>query len=119
MRRTAGEAALARIAAGMISERRSRLQPYLLAFVTVIVMAGGLIMTFLGVSTQPVTWRFALVGPLMMLNAVVMARSAWRQWLDVRPIPPGQCRCGYNLAGNASGTCPECGRKVAAGDNPA
>jgi hypothetical protein len=21
-------------------------------------------------------------------------------------------RCGYNLAGNLSGTCPECGRKV-------
>lgn len=25
-------------------------------------------------------------------------------------IPPGHCkRCGYNLTGNTSGTCPECG----------
>jgi predicted Zn-ribbon and HTH transcriptional regulator len=28
---------------------------------------------------------------------------------------PGQCRnCGYNLTGNVSGICPECGTAVAA-----
>ena len=27
-----------------------------------------------------------------------------------KPVPPGQCRkCGYNLTGNVSGRCPECG----------
>jgi hypothetical protein len=25
---------------------------------------------------------------------------------------PTCCRCGYNLTGNVSGICPECGRKV-------
>ncbi len=36
-------------------------------------------------------------------------------WLCDRRPPSGHCRfCGYNLTGNVSGTCPECGRKVMA-----
>ena len=31
-------------------------------------------------------------------------------WLRLRRIPPGHCkRCGYNLTGNVSGVCSECG----------
>lgn len=26
--------------------------------------------------------------------------------------PPGECQCGYNLHGNVSGVCPECGTPV-------
>lgn len=26
--------------------------------------------------------------------------------------PPGECQCGYNLFGNVSGVCPECGSPV-------
>ena len=29
-----------------------------------------------------------------------------------RRMPPGHCPCGYDLTGNVSGTCPECGREV-------
>jgi hypothetical protein len=30
-----------------------------------------------------------------------------------RPIPPGHCqKCGYDLTGNVSGRCPECGTPV-------
>jgi hypothetical protein len=32
-----------------------------------------------------------------------------------KPLEPGRCRrCGYNLTGNTSGVCPECGTAVAA-----
>ncbi len=32
-----------------------------------------------------------------------------------KPIPPGHCeKCGYNLKGNVSGVCPECGEKMEA-----
>ncbi len=35
-------------------------------------------------------------------------------WLRLRRIPaPGRCRrCGYDLTGNVSGTCPECGTGI-------
>ncbi|NLE59112.1 MAG: hypothetical protein GX616_12180 [Planctomycetes bacterium] len=35
-------------------------------------------------------------------------------WLRSRGrIPPGNCRkCGYNLTGNVSGVCPECGESA-------
>ncbi len=42
----------------------------------------------------------ALAGPTVVL------------WRRDRPIPRGHCRsCGYNLTGNVSGVCPECGTK--------
>lgn len=28
-----------------------------------------------------------------------------------RPLPRNRCLCGYNLTGNLSGTCPECGER--------
>ncbi len=34
-----------------------------------------------------------------------------RCWICGTPYA-GLCRCGYNLTGNVSGTCPECGTKV-------
>ena len=35
---------------------------------------------------------------------------AWR--LCPKPVKPGHCRFGYDLTGNESGKCPECGRSV-------
>ena len=36
-------------------------------------------------------------------------------WLKPKPKPPGYCqKCGYNLRGNVSGVCPECGEKITA-----
>ena len=29
-----------------------------------------------------------------------------------KPIKPGHCQCGYDLRGNESGKCPECGGEV-------
>ncbi len=42
--------------------------------------------------------------------------SLW--WAPVR-IPSGHCqKCGYDLTGNVSGVCPECGAKVDAPPAP-
>jgi rubrerythrin len=48
--------------------------------------------------------------------------ALWRVVIDIRGIAygtrterkeKGQClACGYDLTGNVSGTCPECGEKV-------
>jgi len=44
-------------------------------------------------------WLLWIVGPAIMLLAI-----------RTRGIPPGHCQsCGYDLEGNTSGKCPECG----------
>ncbi|MHC5112072.1 MAG: hypothetical protein ACYTHJ_19590 [Planctomycetota bacterium] len=38
--------------------------------------------------------------------------ARWR-WGDESPYPAGMCQiCGYDLTGNESGQCPECGEAV-------
>ena len=46
---------------------------------------------------------------LPFLFTAVPTVIAWRR--DRRP-KPDHCACGYNLEGNVSGKCPECGTKV-------
>jgi hypothetical protein len=53
-----------------------------------------------------------IVVPLWMplFAAVLPAALLW--WTDHR-IQAGHCRkCGYNLTGNVSGACPECGTPI-------
>ena len=56
-----------------------------------------------------VTWeksRFYVIVPLypFALIAALVTIICWHH------IPPGHCqKCGYNLTGNMSGICPECG----------
>ena len=51
--------------------------------------------------------------PLWIPCAALSLPTAVLCWLDRRRISPGHCRnCGYNLTGNLSGTCPECGNSV-------
>jgi hypothetical protein len=93
-------------------------------------------LVLLGVPTKPATKWIALamvalffVGGLaqatapgadippchMMLPYVLWAAVAYRDWFHPRrrTVPPGSCQsCGYNLTGNTSGTCPECGTPV-------
>ena len=47
-------------------------------------------------------WVFASVAVPTLL--------VWR--LGRKHVEPGHCRCGYDLTGNVSGKCPECGRRV-------
>ena len=51
-----------------------------------------------------------LLLPLWIPLAIVGIPTAILWWRDRRRIPAGHCRkCGYNLTGNVSGVCPECG----------
>ena len=46
----------------------------------------------------------------LFLAAAIPTLLVWRFW--PKPPKPGHCRCGYDLRGNESGVCPECGRGV-------
>jgi hypothetical protein len=51
--------------------------------------------------------------PFWSLCAVIAVVPTWLWWRD-RPFPKGHCQtCGYNLTGNVSGICPECGTPIA------
>lgn len=42
--------------------------------------------------------------------SVAFGGVAWLAWPRQRPVRPGACaRCSYDLTGNLSGRCPECG----------
>jgi hypothetical protein len=60
--------------------------------------------------------RSALWAPTWLLWAIFIYPPVWwflrRGWHHAKP---GLCTaCGYNLTGNTSGTCPECGTAVTA-----
>lgn len=47
--------------------------------------------------------------PLWIPLLLLMPLTIWMWWRD-RPVPPGCCtKCGYDLTGNTTGVCPECG----------
>lgn len=71
---------------------------------------------------SPPSWRLELetgskgyVGiglPLWVVFVVVVIPTAFLFWRDCR-IPAGYCEnCGYDLTGNTSGVCPECGESL-------
>jgi hypothetical protein len=56
--------------------------------------------------------------PMVIFGIVPLV--ALSRWLLRRRIPEGHCQgCGYNLTGNVSGVCPECGGAIADGSKPA
>lgn len=62
--------------------------------------------------TPPRTyWRG--YAPLWTPLALLMLLAAALWWRDRRPFPRGRCAtCGYDLTGNVSGRCPECGLPI-------
>jgi hypothetical protein len=54
--------------------------------------------------------EWVAIIPLWIPLALLGTPTLLFWWLDRRRIPAGHCRkCGYNLTGNVSGRCPECG----------
>jgi hypothetical protein len=49
--------------------------------------------------------------PFFLASAAVTG-LLWFRWRDGSTIPDHCSRCGYNLTGNMSGICPECGRQL-------
>jgi len=55
---------------------------------------------------------FAIAVPLWVVLALLGLPTGYL-WLS-RPVDPYACTtCGYNLTGNVSGICPECGTPIA------
>ena len=46
----------------------------------------------------------------LFLFVAIPTLLVWR--FGPKPVKPGHCRCGYDLTGNTSGVCPECGTKA-------
>ena len=71
----------------------------------------GLLPEYRRTNLRAGTLIYLSLPPQLPFFLMVIATSAlW--WLD-RRYPRGCCqRCGYDLTGNVSGTCPECGTAV-------
>ena len=56
---------------------------------------------------------FEVVIPLWVPFLIAAVPTCMLWYRDRRRAPLGECkRCGYNLLGNVSGICPECGTPV-------
>ncbi len=54
----------------------------------------------------------------LWLPLALLAMPTAVLWYRDRPFPRGQCaKCGYDLTGNVTGVCPECGAE--SDDKPA
>ncbi len=79
------------------------------AYAAFAVIAGALCFTastwfFVG-APYTLAWTLLVAAVCGVAFGIVSLREALR-----KKIPPGCCQhCGYNLTGNVSGTCPECG----------
>ncbi len=72
---------------------------------SVVCLATGLAINALLVFNGRLNAGLYVLGAASIL-AVVLHRYQ-------RPVPSGHCReCGYDLTGNVSGVCPECGVEV-------
>ena len=72
-------------------------------------------------SAAPAFWSLEAVlhppNPFWIPVLVFGAATALLWYMDRRRVPSGHCRkCGYDLTGNVSGRCPECGTPFGRGD---
>lgn len=64
-------------------------------------------------SWQPVTGVRVIAVSCWLFLPLLAVTSGFLWYRDRRRIPRGHCQaCGYNLTGNTSGVCPECGQRI-------
>jgi len=62
---------------------------------------------------DPSMRHWTVIIPLWVPFLIVALPTTLLWRLDLRRAAPGQChRCRYNLTGNTSGICPECGTPI-------
>lgn len=54
-----------------------------------------------------------MIVPIIGMGLLCRAMPALRDYLMVEALNPVCKHCGYNLTGNVSGICPECGNPIA------
>lgn len=54
-------------------------------------------------------WGGTLISFPIWIPLSLAAFLLWRSWSQSMRNVGGHCRCGYDLTGNVSGACPECG----------
>lgn len=90
--------------------------PLLIALAAILLRRVGVLTEAVASGTERNLWiGFALMG-LSFVMAFLLAYSV-NDWLKFRiePVDLAGCyQCGYNLTGNTSGVCPECGRPLTA-----
>ena len=52
------------------------------------------------------------IFPLWLVFSIAASLAGLFWHLDQRRVVRGACVCGYDLTGNTSGTCPECGHET-------
>ena len=91
------------------------MMPLRITFVVAVVGALLVMLTFnlCMIGVPGFTSRLAVPVILSYFGLVVLGSFAILLW-PKNEIPANHClECGYNLEGNTSGVCPECGTKVA------
>jgi hypothetical protein len=77
--------------------------------------AGDLGMTSYFAGRAPGRASITKTWPTLPFLLALLIPTGVLWWLGPQHFPPGCCKtCGYNLTGNVSGRCPECGKPTSA-----
>lgn len=101
------------VVVGLIFHRRMRGR-YIVATLAAAATTGVIWVVVLSIDSGSISniWPLAL-GCWTMLALPIALVVGIPFLLRRPPRPPGFCRqCGYNLTGNVSGICPECGSRI-------
>lgn len=85
--------------------------PFLFPLVNILGAPGGILLDFIpGIYSDGLGWGTIATSLAYGIIGLVLGSLAW---IGRTPPPtPGYCACGYDLTGNESGVCPECGTEL-------